>query len=128
MIELLPNVPHNIAAFRASGTVTSKDYENVVIPHTEGRLRQTGEINFLLLVDTDLDKFTFGAWMQDALLGLRHLTKWRRCAIVTDNEAAISFTDAFSTVAPGEFRGFRKSELDGAIRWLVEKSRAENSK
>jgi hypothetical protein len=127
MIEILTNIPHHIAAFRASGEVTGNDYQNVVVPHTEDRLRQTGEINFLLLVDTDLDKFTFGAWLQDALLGLKHLTKWRRAAIVTDHEGAISFTDAFSIVAPGEFKGFRKSDFAAAVKWLTENARANKS-
>jgi hypothetical protein len=120
MIEVLTNVPHTVAAFRATGTVTRHDYEKVVVPHTEDKLRQTGEINFLLLVDTDLDKFTFGAWLQDALLGIKHLTKWRRAAILTDNQSAITFTDKFSLVAPGEFKGFQKGEFGEAVKWVAD--------
>lgn len=118
MVEVLNNVPQEIAAFRVYGEVTKDDYSNVVLPHTEQKLEQTGVINFLLVVDTDLSNFTFGAWLQDALLGLKHLTKWRRAAILTDNEGAITFTDGFSKVAPGEFKGFQKNDLQAAVAWI----------
>lgn len=118
MIEILKDVPANTAGFRASGQVTRNDYEKVVVPHTEQKLAETGDINFLLLVDTSLDNFTFGAWLRDALLGLEHLTKWRRAAIVTDSEGAIAFTNGFSLVVPGEFKGFRKSDYEQAVEWV----------
>ena len=122
MIQAIKSIPGHIAGFRASGTVTWDDYKTVVVPVTEEKLKQTGEIYFLLLVDTDLGNFTFGAWARDALLGLEHLSKWRKAAIITDNENAIKFTDGFSIVAPGEFKGFKKSEYDAAVKWLDDKS------
>ncbi|RZJ24295.1 MAG: STAS/SEC14 domain-containing protein [Flavobacterium sp.] len=118
MVEILKDIPNNVAGFRASGAVKQDDYVNVVIPFTEEKLRQTGEINFLLLIDTDLSNFTFGAWLNDALLGIKHLTKWRKAAIITDNEVAIKFTDGFSVVAPGEFKGFLRSNYEAAVRWV----------
>jgi hypothetical protein len=38
---------------------------------------------------------------------------------VTDNEAAIKFTDAFGIVIPGEFKGFKKSEYEAAVEWAA---------
>lgn len=119
MVQILKDIPDNVAGFRVSGTVTKKDYQDIVVPITEQKLAQQGHINFLLLVDTDLSNFTFGAWLQDALLGLEHLSKWRKAAIVTDNEGAIKFTDGFSVVAPGEFKGFPKSRYEAAVKWVA---------
>lgn len=120
MITEIKNMPNNVAGFRATGEITSDDYKNVVIPRINELVKEQGKINFLFLIDTDLKDFTAGAWLQDALLGLNHLLKWNRAAIVTDNEGAIKFTDAFSLVVPGEFKGFRKEELEIAILWTAE--------
>jgi hypothetical protein len=49
------------------------------------------KINFLLLLDTPVENFTAGAWMEDALLGVKHLTKWNRAGIVSDSDKVIKF-------------------------------------
>jgi len=72
----------------------------------------------LFLIDTELKEFTAGAWLQDVMIGMKHLTKWNRAAIVTDNDGAVKFTDAFSVVVPGEFKGFRKVDHDKALEWM----------
>lgn len=119
MITLIPDVPENVAAFRATGEITKDDFEKVVMPHVQAKVNTFDELNYLLLLDTDLDKFTVGAWMQDAFLGLKNLTKWNRAAIVTDKTGVQKFTDGFSVVMPGEFRGFGKEDLTEAIFWCA---------
>ncbi|WP_347052422.1 STAS/SEC14 domain-containing protein [Flavobacterium olei] len=108
----------NIVAFRALAEVTKDDFLTAVIPAVEHLVKQTNEINFLLVLDTDIKNFTAGAWLQDALLGLKHLGKWNRAAIVTDTEEIISFTNGFSYVVPGEFRGYKKQEFNKALNWV----------
>lgn len=118
MIIELKDIPKNVAGFKAIGEITKEDYQNVVIPRIDELVKENGEINFLFLIDTELKEFTAGAWLQDALIGIKHITKWNRAAIVTDNEGAIKFTAAFSAVVPGEFKGFRKSEYSDALQWV----------
>lgn len=108
----------NIVAFRALAEVTKEDFLNVVTPAVEHLVKQTNEINFLLVLDTDVENFTSGAWLQDALLGLKHLGKWNRAAIITDSEDIISFTNGFSYVVPGEFHGFKKEAFNKALNWV----------
>ena len=108
----------NIVAFRALAEVTKEDFLSVVVPAVEHLVKQTNEINFLLVLDTDLENFTAGAWLQDALLGLKHLGKWNRAAIISDSEDIISFTNGFSYVVPGEFHGFKKENFNKALNWV----------
>ncbi|OXA91269.1 SpoIIAA family protein [Flavobacterium hercynium] len=108
----------NIVAFRALAEVTKEDFLRVVVPAVEHLVKQINEINFLLVLDTDIKNFTAGAWLQDALLGLKHLGKWNRAAIVTDSEEIITFTNGFSYVVPGEFRGFKKENFNKALNWV----------
>ncbi|PWB24156.1 STAS/SEC14 domain-containing protein [Flavobacterium sp. HTF] len=122
MIQLIPNTPNNIVAFRATGEITKENYQNVVFPEIERLLNHINHINFLLVLDTELENFTTGAWIQDALLGLKNIAKWNRAAIVTDSDTIISFTNGFSYIVPGEFKGFKKSEYDEAITWVSEEA------
>jgi len=122
MIQVIPDTPNNIAAFRATGEVTKENYQTVVLPEIERLLKQINHINFLLVLDTELENFTTGAWVQDALLGLKNLAKWNRAAIVTDSDTIISFTNGFSYIVPGEFKGFKKTEYDQAVTWVSEEA------
>ena len=58
MITIFNEVPNNIAAFKATGEVTKDDYQQIVIPEVEALIARTGEINFLLYLDTDIENFT----------------------------------------------------------------------
>jgi hypothetical protein len=121
MLELIP-LSSNIAAFRATGEVTKEDYQNVVLPEIERVIKLVGHINFLLILDTEIENYTSGAWIQDALLGLKNIGKWNRVAIVTDSNTIISLTNKFSYLVPGEYRGYKKAEYDPAITWVSEES------
>lgn len=105
-------------AFRALGEITAEDYKNVIIPEVTKLVDKINEINFLFLIDTEIKNFTAAAWIEDALLGLKNLGKWNRTAIVTDSEKAITFTNGFSYVVPGIFRGFKKEQYDQALNWV----------
>ncbi|MDQ1163027.1 STAS/SEC14 domain-containing protein [Chryseobacterium sp. SORGH_AS_0447] len=117
MITIIPEAPENVAAFSATGDVTKEDFQNLVLPHVQRKVDEYNELNYLLYLDTDLDKFTMGAWLQDAILGLKNLTQWNRAAIVTDKEGVQNFTDIFSVVMPGEFKSFPKGNLYNALYW-----------
>lgn len=117
MITQIPGLPENMVGFRADGEVTKEDFE-VVQTKVAALVEKQGQLNYLLFLDNSPKDFTLGAWMQDALLGVKNITKWNRAAIVSDIEGVITFTDAFSKVMPGEFRGYHKAEYDAAVSWV----------
>lgn len=121
MITQIQDLPSNMVGFRASGEVTKADFEPV-LKQVEQFVEENDKLNYMLVLDTSPKAFTAGAWLQDGLMGIKHITKWNRAAIVTDSEEVITFTDAFSKLMPGEFRGFRKEQLQDAINWTSEKS------
>lgn len=120
MITKIPTLPENMVGFHSQGEVTKDDFD-VVHKEVEQLVEKTGKLNYLLFLDNSPADFTMGAWLQDALLGINHITKWNRAAIVTDSETVIKFTDAFSKIMPGEFKGFHKAEYQEAIDWTSEK-------
>ncbi len=118
MIQKITGVPDYVAGFTASGKVTRDDYETVVVPEVDKIVNQHGHIHFLLVLGTDVSNFTPGAWMKDALLGVRHLSKWKKMAIVSDQKGVEKITDIISPVIPGESKGFTLDELDQAKTWV----------
>lgn len=125
MIEQIKDLPFNMVGFRSSGEVTKDDFD-MVQDEVQKIVEKTGKLNYLLFLDNSPADFTAGAWMQDAFLGIKNLTKWNRAAIVSDSEAVIRFTDAFSILMPGEFKGFHKKDFQQAIDWTAEKTQITN--
>lgn len=117
MITRLTDVPQNLVAFRATGEVTKDDYQNVVFPSVKELLQHYDVLNYLMIIDTPLKNFSIGAWLEDMLLGLKEIAKWNRVAILTDSHGLNKFTDTFSILVPGEFKGFLLSEYDEAVKW-----------
>ena len=118
MLKIMDNVPANVVGFIATGEVTKQDYETVLIPAVDKAAKEFGELHFLLVLDTDVKNFTLGAWWNDAKVGLKHLTKWKKMAIVSDQKGVEKMTDLLSYVMPGESKGFTHAELQEAVKWV----------
>lgn len=120
MIQQITDLLENMVGLRASGEVIKDDFD-IVLQKVEEIVEKTGKLNYLLYLETSPANFTIGAWVKDGLLGVQNLTKWNRAAIVSDSEMVKKFTDVFSDIMPGEFRGFEMDNLQHAIDWTSEK-------
>lgn len=125
MIEQIKNLPENMVGFRSSGEVSKEDFD-IVHKKVELLVDKTGKLNYMLYLENSPADFSFGAWMQDALLGIKNITKWNRAAIISDSETVDKFTTVFSKIMPGEFKVFQKNDLERAIDWTSEKIDIEN--
>lgn len=123
MILQIPDLPDTMVGFLADGEVTQEDFEIVKL-QVSNLVEKTGKLNYLLVLENSPSDFTLGAWLQDAMLGIKHITKWNRAAIISDSETVIKFTDFFSRIMPGEFRGYHKTEYTTAVNWVS--GRSEN--
>ncbi len=118
MLERIEGMPDQVLAVRAKGEVTAEDLEQVLLPGLKELTLKYKAIYYLLVLETDVESFTAGAWYKDMLAGVKHFRHWKKMAIVTDQKGVRQFTDAFSAVAPGEARGFNHLELQNAIDWV----------
>lgn len=118
MIESLENLPINIVGFKASNKVTKDDFKKTLLPKVKELIDRTNKLNYVLVLNTSVRNFTIGAWIQDLVLGLIYITKWHRIAIVTDVKGIRTFTKFHSYLMPGEYRGFKHSDLQEAIDWV----------
>jgi hypothetical protein len=119
MLQLMHDVPPGALGIRATGKVTADDYLNVVFPAFTEYAKTTRALKYLLLLETSVSNFAIEAWLNDAVLGFQYLTRWNKVAIVTNQQGVITFTDIVGKLAPGEYKGFRLSELVKAKEWLA---------
>jgi len=126
MLQFIKDLPDHVVGIRATGEVDKEDYEKVLIPRMEELAARQGEINYLLVLETDVQNFSAGAWWEDFKLGLKNFTKWKKIAVVTDQKSVAWFSDAFKHFIPGESRGFSLYELDKAIEWVTEDEEHEH--
>lgn len=117
---LIPDstMPSFVFAVTARDEVTADDMKEVLLPGLQRMVDNYGEIYYLLVLETGVDNFTAGSWMQDAKAGLKHFTKWTKIAVVTDQGGVEKFTDFFSFALPGKSRGFKMAELEDAKIWI----------
>lgn len=121
MIYAIENLPANMVGFKATGNITENDFSKIVIPTVKVLIDKTDKLNYLLVLDTSIKNFSKEAWFENAMMGMKNLTKWNRAAIVSDVTAIKVFTNIFSVLMPGEFKVFEHSQLQNAIDWVSEK-------
>ncbi|WP_114938618.1 STAS/SEC14 domain-containing protein [Mucilaginibacter endophyticus] len=120
MLQIINNLPAHVVGIRATGEVTRQDMETVLLPTIDELVRREGKINYLLVLDTNVQNFTLAAWWNDLKLGLKNFSKWNRIAIVSEQKGVEWFTDLFRLMIPGKSKGFTHQQLDGAVLWVSE--------
>jgi hypothetical protein len=84
MIETLTDFPDNIVALAAKGHVTRRDYETVLVPAVEKAFKQHRNIRVFYQIGADFAGIEAGAVWEDFKVGMEHLLRWERIAVVTD--------------------------------------------
>ena len=127
MLRYIKDLPEHVIGIHAVGEVSKEDYEKVLIPRLDELVARQGEINYLLILETDIGNFTAGAWWDDFKLGLKHFKQWNKIAIVTDQKVVEWLSDVFTAFIPGKSKGFPMAQLDAAIKWVCEKEPGEKT-
>ena len=120
MIEVIADVPGNVVAFSATGTVTAEDYENVIVPAVENALKENDKIRMVYHCGPEFSGFKAEAMWDDAKVGLKHLTHFERIAVVTDVDWIVRAVKVFGIMMPGEVQLFKNNELTQAKAWVSE--------
>ncbi|PST82743.1 STAS/SEC14 domain-containing protein [Pedobacter yulinensis] len=118
MVQLLQDLPPHVAAYRAAGAVSKEEYDQVVITRVDEVARRFGKINFLVLLETDMDNYSIGAFMRYVAVSFRHFSKWERMAIVTEERWLRTAYDLLGHVVHGEIRTFKIDQLPAAKGWV----------
>lgn len=123
MLELIKDLPPHVIGVRATGKVTAHDLEEVVMPAVDRLVATTDKIHYLLVLENDIGDWSLGAFASDAGMGLKYFSKWSRIAVVSDQKNVRQFTDLFSSMVPGESKGYAPGELEQAKAWVSQEDR-----
>ena len=118
MIELLTDYPEDILAFSAKGEVTADDYKNILIPEIEKSIEQNGSVTLLYYIGPDFTGYTAGAMLNDAKVGMAHLSAWKKIAVVSDIGWIRNGVHLFRFVMSCPIKVFDNNQLAEAKEWI----------
>ena len=121
MIELIEGFPEGVVAFAAKGRVSREDYESVLVPAVESALARSAAIRCYYELGNEFSGMAPGAAWEDFKVGIGHLARWERVAVVTDIEWIRHAMGIFGFLAPGHYRAFPMSQASEARRWIGER-------
>jgi hypothetical protein len=119
VIQLIEGAPEGVLAFEAVGEVDAQDYDDVLKPAVEAALEGGEDLRFVFEIGPDFDRYTAGAGWEDMAMGFAHLTRWKRCAVVTDRDWVAHGAKAFGWMMGGRLRVFDIDELRAALHWAA---------
>jgi hypothetical protein len=120
MLKIIHGLPDNVVGVSAEGTVTRHDYDSVLLPFIEGKLRTHDKLRMLYVLGAGLDRFTSGAFWADARGAIRHYTTFERVAVVTDERWIVNATKFFSHFMPCPMNVFSNDRMSQAKEWISE--------
>ena len=120
MIERLKDFPADVLAFVCRGRVSKKDYDTVLVPAVNEALKNGGKLRIYYETGGDF-QIEPGAMMEDFKVGMEHLPRWERMAVVTDIDWIKHTMRFFSFLMPGEMKTFPSSEAAQARAWIAAK-------
>jgi hypothetical protein len=119
MIGIIEEFPDNVLGFVARGQVTKSDYEQVLIPKVEAALKRHHKIRLYYELGPQFSGIDAGAAWDDAKIGVEHLTRWERVAVVTDVDWMKHTISVFRFVMPGQLRVFPTAQTSEARIWIA---------
>ncbi|MGD1028332.1 MAG: STAS/SEC14 domain-containing protein [Candidatus Binatus soli] len=103
----------------AKERVTERDYLEVVIPAIEKSLKRNAKLRLYYELGSQFSGIDFGAEWEDLKVGIEHLSRWERMAVVTDVAWISHAVGAFRFLMPGELRVFTTAQASEAREWIV---------
>lgn len=119
MIETLTGFPDNVVAFVGKGRIAKTDYKTVIEPRIDEALKKHDKIRIYYEIGEDFDGIGPGAMWEDFLVGMGHLTRWERIALVTDVSWIENSVKLFRFLMPHDFKLFRVAEAAEARKWIA---------
>jgi hypothetical protein len=111
--------PESVLAFRAVGKVEKADYEQVLEPAIEAMIAARDAVRFVYVLGDDFDGYSVAAGWEDTKLGIGHLSKWKRIAVVTDHDWLRHAVGMFRWMVPGDVKVFGLAEQADALAWAA---------
>ncbi len=123
MLEKIDS-PDGVVALKVVGKLEKNDYDSVLRPALQSMIDGPGEIRLVLVFGAEFEGLTAGGTAADTRLFVgeafhRELSKWKRCAVVTDRDWLRHSVAMFRWMMPGEVEVYDPAQLDEALAWAA---------
>ena len=118
MVELLKDFPPHVAAYRAVRKVNKEEHEQVVMARVDEVAAKYGKINFIVLLETDMENYSLGALADYLKVSFEHFSKWNRMAIATDERWVGKACEILSKVVHGEIKAYGTKDFEEVRKWV----------
>jgi hypothetical protein len=119
MIDIESGTLGNLVVAVAHGKVTGYDYDIVLTPAIEAKLKEYKKIRLLYQLAEDFHGFSVEAFWDDAKLGLGHLTAFDAIAVVTDVHWIADAAKFFGVFLRCPVRVFGNADFAEAKEWVT---------
>ncbi len=120
MLTIINDLPDNVLGVSGEGKITGKDYETVLIPAIAEKFKANKKLRMLYHLGVNFTGFDLSAMLDDAKMGMKHLSAWDRIALVSDHEMINTFAKFFGHMLSCELRIFKNAEMGVAKKWISE--------
>ncbi len=126
MFEILPESKEAVLVIRASGKLTTEDYENILIPKLNELFKTFGKLNVLIEFADDFSCWasTAAAW-DDMKIGLEHPNDFTKLALVGAPDWVVWGMRFYGLFVKGEIKVFPKAGKEEALEWIFSKQTAQ---
>ena len=118
MIKILDGFTDATVAVACEAHVTREDYEKILIPRLNEALAHHDKVRIYYEVGPSLSGFDIGAVWEDTKVGLEHLSRYERMAVVTDVPWIRFAVGAFRFLMPSKVRVFGTAQANEARAWI----------
>lgn len=120
MLTIINDLPDNVLGISGEGKITGKDYDTVLFPALAEKFKSNKKLRMLYHLGINFTGFDLSAMLDDAKMGMKHLSAWDRIALVSDHEMINTFAKFFGHMLSCELRIFKNTEIGEAKMWIAE--------
>jgi len=118
MLIIDQDMAGNVVSVKAAGTITGRDYKEILIPVLEEKIARFGKVRILYTVGRDFSGVTIGAMWNDARAIIKHLNAIERAAVISDVRWMINLTKLFSIIMPYPVKAFGMEKSAEGHAWI----------
>ncbi|MBT3878507.1 MAG: STAS/SEC14 domain-containing protein [Candidatus Scalindua sp.] len=118
MIEIMPETEGSTLAIKATDKLTTRDYEEVLIPKLDQLIRVFGKIKIVIYLADSFTGWKIGAAWDDAKFGLQHRNEFEKIALVGGPKWVEWSAKIGSHFISGQAKTYDTSEIQAAISWV----------
>ena len=115
MIEILPESSNDLLVTKATGKLTTEDYEKVWIPALDEILKNNKKIRAVCWFSPEFKGWEAGAIWDDAKFGIKHRNDIAKMAILGGPEWVVWATKLSAHFLKGTIKTFESKDFQAAV-------------